>query len=180
MPKDRKLNCWCPAILTERGAGPDWHMWDATSLKWGVTSLQLVRFSGAYKTDCSEATVWNKKTWSQFTKHNLFQALCGNKQSSSAFSNAQTVRSSVLMGAFSDRSAQTYLNAKSCIHKYCVVSDFSWHHEVQSWKDCDPSANTRFINCIRVTLGYFCKIKTFMELEDNLKPVSNTRFPRSF
>lgn len=146
VPEDRKWSCKCHPDR-ERGqtrlAHVPCHV-PKTSLKWGVTSPQSVTSSGAYKTDCSEATVWNKKTWSQFAKHNLFQALCGNKQSSSAFSNTQTVRSSVLMGAFSDRSAQTYLNAKSCIHKYCVVSHFSWRHEVQSWNYCDPSANTLF------------------------------------
>lgn len=152
MPEDRKWNCWCPAILMERG-WTAWHICDVTSLKRGVTSPQWVTFSGACKTDCSRATVWNKKTWSQFTKHNLFQALCGNKQSSSAFSNTQTVRSSVLMGAFSDHSTQTYLNAESCIHKYCVVSDFSWRHEVQSRNDCDLSANTHFLNCIHEALS---------------------------
>lgn len=106
-------------------AGCNWHMCDVTSPKWGVTSLQLVRFSGVYKTDHSEATVWKRKTWSQFTKHNLFQALCCNKQSSSGFSNTQPVGSSVLMGVlcfffFSDCSAKPYLNAKFHIHKYWV------------------------------------------------------------
>lgn len=158
VPEDRKWSCKCHPDR-ERGqtrlAHVPCHV-PKTSLKWGVTSLQSVTSSRAYKTDCSEATVWNKKTWSQFAKHNLFQALCGNKQSSSAFSNTQTVRSSVLMGAFSDRSAQTYLNAKSCIHKYCVVSHFSWRHKVQSWDYCDPSANTHFLNCIQENLSYFC------------------------
>lgn len=98
--KDKMWICWCPAIFARERQLDVTGTCDVTSAKWGVTSLQLVRFSEAYKTDCSEATVWKRKTWSQFTKHNLFQALCYNKQSSSDFSNTQPVGSFAFMGGF--------------------------------------------------------------------------------
>ena len=181
LPKRQNVDLLVSCHLCQReAAGHNWHTCDVTSPKWGVTSLQLVRFRGAYKTDCSEATVWKRKTWSQFTKHNLFQALCYNKQSSSDFSNTQPVGSSVCMGVcggffcfvlFLFSFVQLNLSE-------CKIS-LPWHHEVQKWKDCDLSSNTHLLLTVFVT-QLNSVTKTSPGLEDYLKPVSSASFPWPF
>lgn len=178
--KDKMWICWCPAIFAIERQLDVTGTCDVTSAKWGVTSLQLVRFSGAYKTDCSEATVWKRKTWSQFTKHNLFQALCYNKQSSSDFSNTQPVGSFVFMGVFFICSAKPIWMQNLVFTNTEKMFDLPWYHEIQNWKDCDLASNTHLFLTVVLVTQLNSATKTSPGLEDYLKPVSRASFPWPF
>lgn len=138
---------WCPAILPERR---NWHMCDVTSLKWGVTSLQLVDLVEPIKQIAPKLLSETGKPGANLLNIIYSRPFVAINR---ALQPSQTHRQWGVQ-FFQIVQLKPIEMQNLTLTTTVWVSDF-WCHKVQSWSDCDPSANTHFISsCNSISFHY--------------------------